>query len=162
MRKSHFNDEFLVLLGLIISRLFTCSNEEKKLKKQSVLALVLSLCDKGAVGVSIFMLSITNKPFMLSVTNKAFLLSVMMLNVIMPSVANKTTLLSIVTLNVIMLLLSVVMVIFVLLNVTYKAILLSVVTLNVKMLSVIILNVVVPKEPKISSSSSKHQKMFFF
>ncbi len=32
MRKSHFNDEFLVLLGPIISRLFTCSNEEKKLK----------------------------------------------------------------------------------------------------------------------------------
>jgi hypothetical protein len=28
MRKSHFNDEFLVLLGPIISRLFTCSNEE--------------------------------------------------------------------------------------------------------------------------------------
>jgi hypothetical protein len=33
MRKSHFNDEFLVLLGAIISRLFTCSNEEKKLTK---------------------------------------------------------------------------------------------------------------------------------
>jgi hypothetical protein len=29
MRKSHFNDEFLVLLGPIISRLFTCSNVEK-------------------------------------------------------------------------------------------------------------------------------------
>jgi hypothetical protein len=29
MRKSHFNDEFLVLLGPIISRLFTCSNAEK-------------------------------------------------------------------------------------------------------------------------------------
>jgi len=29
MRKSHYNDEFLVLLGPIISRLFTCSNEEK-------------------------------------------------------------------------------------------------------------------------------------
>jgi hypothetical protein len=29
MRKSHFNDEFLVLLGPTISRLFTCSNEEK-------------------------------------------------------------------------------------------------------------------------------------
>ncbi len=45
MRKSHLNDEFLVLLGPIISRLFTCSNEEKKLKKkkQRVLALVLSL-----------------------------------------------------------------------------------------------------------------------
>jgi hypothetical protein len=28
MRKSHFNDEFLVLLGPLISRLFTCSNEE--------------------------------------------------------------------------------------------------------------------------------------
>jgi hypothetical protein len=44
MRKSHFNDEFLVLLGPIISRLFTCSNAEKnKTKKQRVLALVLSL-----------------------------------------------------------------------------------------------------------------------
>jgi hypothetical protein len=44
MRKSHFNDEFLVLLGPIISRLFTCSNEEKnKIKKRRVLALVLSL-----------------------------------------------------------------------------------------------------------------------
>jgi hypothetical protein len=30
MRKSHFNDEVLVLLGPIISRLFTCSNAEKK------------------------------------------------------------------------------------------------------------------------------------
>ncbi len=38
MRKSHFNDEFLVLLGPIISRLSTCSNVEKK-----VLALDLSL-----------------------------------------------------------------------------------------------------------------------
>jgi len=27
--KSHFNDEFLVLLGPIISRFFACSNEEK-------------------------------------------------------------------------------------------------------------------------------------
>jgi hypothetical protein len=44
MRKSLFNNEFLVLLGPIISRLFTCSNEEKnKIKKQRVLALVLSL-----------------------------------------------------------------------------------------------------------------------
>jgi len=45
VRKSHFDDEFLVLLGPIISRLFTCSNEEKKLKKkkQRALALVLSL-----------------------------------------------------------------------------------------------------------------------
>jgi hypothetical protein len=34
-----------VLLGPIISRLFTCSNAEKnKLKKQRVLALVLTLC----------------------------------------------------------------------------------------------------------------------
>jgi len=34
MSKSHFNDESLVLLGPIISRLFTCSNVEKnKLKK---------------------------------------------------------------------------------------------------------------------------------
>jgi hypothetical protein len=29
MRKSHFNDEILVLLGPIISRIFTCSNVEK-------------------------------------------------------------------------------------------------------------------------------------
>ena len=29
MRKSHFNDEFLVLLGSIISSVFPCSNEEK-------------------------------------------------------------------------------------------------------------------------------------
>jgi hypothetical protein len=36
MRKSHFNDEFLVLLGPIISRLFTCSNEEKKLKTKNI------------------------------------------------------------------------------------------------------------------------------
>jgi hypothetical protein len=46
MRKSHFNDEFLVFLGPIISKLFTCSNEEKNNKKQRVLALVLSLWDK--------------------------------------------------------------------------------------------------------------------
>jgi hypothetical protein len=29
MRKSQFNDEFLVLLGPIISRFFACSKEEK-------------------------------------------------------------------------------------------------------------------------------------
>jgi hypothetical protein len=33
MRKSHFNDEFLALLGPIISRLFTCSNMEKQKTK---------------------------------------------------------------------------------------------------------------------------------
>jgi hypothetical protein len=43
MRKSHFNDEFLVLLGPIMSRFFACSNEEKNKKKQRVCALVLSL-----------------------------------------------------------------------------------------------------------------------
>jgi hypothetical protein len=44
MRKSHFNNEFLVLLGPIVSRLFACSNEEKnKPKQQRVRALVLSL-----------------------------------------------------------------------------------------------------------------------
>ncbi len=38
-------DEFLVLLGPIISRFFACSNEEKnKQKQQRVLALILSLC----------------------------------------------------------------------------------------------------------------------
>ncbi len=37
-------DEFLVLLGPIISRFFACSNEEKnKQKPQRVLTLVLSL-----------------------------------------------------------------------------------------------------------------------
>jgi hypothetical protein len=42
--KITLNDEFLVLLGPIISRLFTCSNEKKnKQKQQRVLALVLSL-----------------------------------------------------------------------------------------------------------------------
>ena len=48
MRKSHFNDEFLVLLGPIISRLFTCSNEEKKLKTKGdcsiPISMVLPLC----------------------------------------------------------------------------------------------------------------------
>jgi hypothetical protein len=44
MSKSHFNDEFLVFLGPIISRLFTSSNAEKnKMEKQSALAQVLSL-----------------------------------------------------------------------------------------------------------------------
>ncbi len=33
MRKSHLNDAFLVLLGQIISRLFTCSNAEKNKQK---------------------------------------------------------------------------------------------------------------------------------
>jgi hypothetical protein len=45
MSKSHFNDEFLVLLGPIISRFFACSNEKKnKPKQQRMCALVLSLC----------------------------------------------------------------------------------------------------------------------
>jgi hypothetical protein len=35
MRKSHFNDEFLVLLGPIISRYFASSNEEKKLNQNN-------------------------------------------------------------------------------------------------------------------------------
>ncbi len=43
--KITFSDEFLVMLGPIISRLFTCSIEDKnKQKQQRVLALVLSLC----------------------------------------------------------------------------------------------------------------------
>jgi len=47
MRKSHLNDEFLVLFGPIISRFFSCSNEEKnKTKQQRVFALILSLCHK--------------------------------------------------------------------------------------------------------------------
>jgi len=49
MRKSHFNVEFLVLLGPIISRLFTCSNVEKN--KQRVLVLVLSLWVKRGDGM---------------------------------------------------------------------------------------------------------------
>jgi hypothetical protein len=88
---------------------------------------------------------------------KAILLSDVMLSVNMPSATNKTILLSVEMLNVIML--CVVMLNVVILNVVM--LLLSDVTLNVKMLSVIILNVVAPKEPKISCSSSKHQKMFF-
>jgi hypothetical protein len=45
MKKSHFNDEFLALLGPIISRLLACSNEEKnEPKQQRVHALVLSIC----------------------------------------------------------------------------------------------------------------------
>jgi hypothetical protein len=43
MIKSYFNDEFLVLLGPMISRFFACSNEEKKPKQQRVRALVLSI-----------------------------------------------------------------------------------------------------------------------
>ncbi len=44
MRKSHYNKQFIVLLGPIISRFFACSNEEKKPNQQSVQALVLSIC----------------------------------------------------------------------------------------------------------------------
>jgi hypothetical protein len=44
MRKSHFNEQFLMLLGPIISKFFACPNEEKnKPKQQRVCALVLSL-----------------------------------------------------------------------------------------------------------------------
>jgi hypothetical protein len=44
MRKSCFNDEFLVLLGPIISRVFACLYEGKnKPKQQRVHAPVLSL-----------------------------------------------------------------------------------------------------------------------
>jgi len=44
MKKSHFNNEFLVLLGPIISSFFACSNEEKNKPKQQLgRALVLSL-----------------------------------------------------------------------------------------------------------------------
>jgi hypothetical protein len=45
MRKSHFNNEFLVLFGPIISRFSACSIEPKnKPKQKRVIALVLSLC----------------------------------------------------------------------------------------------------------------------
>jgi len=58
-------DEFLVLLGPIISRLFACSNEDKKNKKtKMVLARVLSLW------LSVTLLS-------------GFMLSLMMLRVVM-------------------------------------------------------------------------------
>jgi hypothetical protein len=43
MRKPHFNGEFLVLLGPIISRFFCMFKWGKKPKQQRVLALVLSL-----------------------------------------------------------------------------------------------------------------------
>jgi hypothetical protein len=44
MRKSHYNEQFLVLFGPIISRFFACLKEGKKTpKQQSVCALVLSL-----------------------------------------------------------------------------------------------------------------------
>jgi hypothetical protein len=48
MRKLHINDEFLVLLGSIISRLFTCSNVEKNQIKKT----------KGACSSPISMLEI--------------------------------------------------------------------------------------------------------
>jgi hypothetical protein len=41
MRKSHFNDEFLVLLGPIFSRLFTCSNAEKMGACSSPISMIL-------------------------------------------------------------------------------------------------------------------------
>ncbi len=48
-------DEFLVVLGPIISRFFAYSNEEKnKQKQQRVLALVLSLCLNGLFTMSYF------------------------------------------------------------------------------------------------------------
>ncbi len=51
--RSHFNDEFLVLLGPIISMFFACSSEEKnKPKQQRVCALVLSLCKYVIVSVA--------------------------------------------------------------------------------------------------------------
>ncbi len=51
MKKSHFNDEFLALLGPIISRFFACSNEEKtnKPKQHRLHALVPSLWPDPAV-----------------------------------------------------------------------------------------------------------------
>jgi hypothetical protein len=42
MRTLHFNEQFLVLLGPIITSFFACSNEEKNQpKEQTVRALVL-------------------------------------------------------------------------------------------------------------------------
>jgi hypothetical protein len=61
MRKSHVNDERLVLLGPIISRFFACSNEEKnKLKQQRVRALVLSLCTGPRVIKPNFCMDVTD------------------------------------------------------------------------------------------------------
>jgi hypothetical protein len=53
MRKSHFHDEVLVLLGPIISRLFTCSNEEKNNIKKT----------KGACSSPISMVILTLAPW---------------------------------------------------------------------------------------------------
>jgi hypothetical protein len=54
MRKSHFFDEFLVLLGPILSRFFACSNEEKnKQKQQRVLVVVLSLWARSLTNISL-------------------------------------------------------------------------------------------------------------
>ena len=47
MRKSHFNDEFLVLLGPIISSLFTRSNKEKKGACSSPISMVLTFLPIG-------------------------------------------------------------------------------------------------------------------
>jgi hypothetical protein len=45
MRKPHFNEQSLVLLGPIISMFFACSNEDKnQSKQQRMRTLVLSLC----------------------------------------------------------------------------------------------------------------------
>jgi hypothetical protein len=45
MRKSHFNDEFLVLLGPIISRFFASSNEEKKGVCSSPISMMIGVND---------------------------------------------------------------------------------------------------------------------
>ncbi len=49
MRKSHLNDEFLVLLGPIISRFFTCSNEEKINQNNKGCVLLFYLCDSNKI-----------------------------------------------------------------------------------------------------------------
>jgi hypothetical protein len=63
MRKSHFNDEFLVLLGPIISRFFARSNVEKnKPKQQWVHALAFSLWLPVANALAYFVrVSLTEK-----------------------------------------------------------------------------------------------------
>ncbi len=49
MRKLHLNDEFLVLLGHIISRFFTCSNEEKINQNNKGCVLLSYLCDSNKI-----------------------------------------------------------------------------------------------------------------
>ncbi len=68
MRKSHFNDEFLVLLGPTISRLFTCSNEEKT---KGACSSAISMVIMNVVMLNVVALE-KNRPYFMATT---FLLS---------------------------------------------------------------------------------------